>query len=420
MNAAERPLPQKVFMKIAVIGGGAAGLVCAYFAALGGGDVTVYEKNEKCGKKIYITGKGRCNITNDIAPEEFLQNVVNNAKFLTSAVYSFSPSDTINFFESGGLSVKRERGSRIFPVSDKASDVTKCLENYCKSVGVKFKFGTEVQKIEVLQGTMRGIICDSRLISYDKVVICTGGKSYPSTGSCGDGYKFASECGHSIVKPVPALCGINLEGDYFFKMQGLSLKNVSLTIKKDGKQIKSLFGEMLFTHFGISGPIVLSSSSLINRMNLNEVKLYLDFKPALSREQLDKRILSDFSKFPNKSIYNCLRELLPVAAISPVLNFSGISEDKKVNAITREEREILLKTLKEFEMQPTSLRGFDEAIVTSGGVNVKEINPKTMESKIVKGLYFCGEVLDCDAFTGGFNLQIAFSTGYAAGNAVNG
>ncbi len=405
-------------MKIAVIGGGAAGLVCAYFAALNGGNVTVYEKNEKCGKKIYITGKGRCNITNDIAPDEFLQNVVNGSKFLTGAIYSFTPNDTINFFESGGLKLKKERGSRIFPQSDKASDVTKCLLNYCESVGVKFKYNADIQKIEVLQGTMRGIICGNKLLEYDKVVVCTGGKSYPSTGSSGDGYTFAESCGHSIIKPVPALCGINLKGDYFKQMQGLTLKNVSLSVITGGKQVKSLFGEMLFTHFGISGPIVLSTSSIINRLDLNRVKLYLDFKPALSYEQLEKRILNDFSENQNKSIYNCLRLLLPIAAISPVLKVSEIPEEKKVNVITKSERERLIKSVKSFEMQPVSMRGFEEAIVTSGGVNLKEINPKTMESKLVKGLYFCGEVLDCDAYTGGFNLQIAFSTGYAAGNSI--
>lgn len=407
-------------MRITVIGGGASGLICAYFAALNGGDVTVYEKNEKCGKKIYITGKGRCNLTNDIAPDEFLQNVVNGGKFLTGAVYSFTPNDVINFFENGGLKLKKERGSRIFPQSDKASDVTRCLLNYCNSVGVKFKYNTEIQKIEILQGTVRGIVCNNELVEYDKVVVCTGGKSYPSTGSSGDGYAFAESCGHSIVKPVPALCGINLKGDHFKQMQGLTLKNVSLSVTYCGKQIKSLFGEMLFTHFGISGPIVLSMSSLLNRLDLKSVKLYLDFKPALSHEQLEKRVLNDFAENQNKSVYNCLKALLPMIAISPVLTASGIPEEKKVNVITKSEREQLIKILKGFEMQPVSLRGFEEAIVTSGGVNLKEINPKTMESKLVKGLFFCGEVLDCDAFTGGFNLQIAFSTGYAAGNAVNG
>ena len=403
---------------VAVIGGGAAGLVAAYAAAKNGNNVTVFEKNEKCGKKIYITGKGRCNLTHDCSPDEFLANVVNNSKFLTGAIYNFSPENTMRFFEDGGLKLKVERGARVFPVSDKASDVTKCLENYCKNVGVTFKFSEEVKKIGILNSTMSDIITNKGTYSFDKVIVCTGGLSYPSTGSTGDGYNFAKLAGHNIVPLRQGLCGLNLKGTYFKQLQGLTLKNVNLSVFKSGKIIKQFFGEMLFTHYGVSGPIVLSASSVINRLDLNEVKLTLDFKPALSLEQLDKRLLRDFEQSNNKSISNCLKSLLPNAVISEVLSRSSIPQDKKVNSITKIERQSLLTTIKNFDMLISSLRGFDEAIITSGGVDVKQINPKTMESKLVKGLYFCGEVLDLDAFTGGFNLQIAFSTGFAAGNSI--
>ncbi len=405
-------------MKVAVIGAGAAGLMAAYAAAANGNDVTVFEKNEKCGKKIYITGKGRCNFTNDVSPDEFLQNVVNNARFLTGAIYSFSPKRCMEFFEDGGMNVKVERGNRAFPASDKASDVTRCLEKYCKNAGVKFIFDTEVQDIQILNSTVSGIITKNCVIPFEKVIVCTGGISYPSTGSTGDGYKFAEKCGHKTICPVPALCGLNLSGSYFKKMQGLTLKNVCLVADYRGKVIFSQLGEMLFTHFGISGPLVLSLSSIINRLNLKELKIHIDLKPALDNETLDKRILRDFSENYNKSLYNCLKNLLPVSMIDCVLEISGLNGEKKVNAVTRTERTALLTTIKNFDIIVTSLRDFSEAIVTSGGVDVKQINPKTMESKLVSGLYFCGEVLDVDAFTGGFNLQIAFSTGFAAGNSI--
>lgn len=406
-------------MNVAVIGAGAAGLTAAYAAARNGNSVTVFEKNEKSGKKIYITGKGRCNFTNCVSPQEFLGNVVNNAKFLTGAVYSFSPERCVGFFEDGGMAVKIERGNRAFPVSDKASDVTKCLERYCKNVGVTFEFNNEIKDISILNSTISGIITREGFLPFDKVIVCTGGLSYPSTGSTGDGYKFAERAGHRIISPRQGLCGLNVIGDFYKKLQGLTLKNVQLSVYYDGKIKDRLFGEMLFTHFGISGPIVLSVSSLINRLDLKRVKLSLDLKPALNFETLDKRILRDFEENINKTIENCLKNLLPNAIIGEILQRSGVPKDKKVNVITKAERSSLLTNIKCFDIFVSSLRDFSEAIITSGGVDVSQVNPKTMESKLVKGLFFCGEVLDVDAFTGGFNLQIAFSTGYAAGNAVS-
>lgn len=403
---------------IAVIGAGAAGLVAAYTAAANGNSVTIFEKNEKCGKKIYLTGKGRCNVTHDCAPDEFLANVVSNSKFLTSSIYNFSPEKCVRFFEDGGLNLKLERGARYFPVTDKASDVTKCLENYCKNSGVKFKFNEKVISLTILHSTMSGIITEKGSYDFDAVIVCTGGISYPSTGSTGDGFKFAEYAGHHIVPLKQGLCGLNISGNYYLPMQGLSLKNVRLSIYNGGKFLREFFGEMLFTHFGISGPIALSASSLINRFDLNNVILSLDLKPALSTEQLDKRILRDFEQYKNKSISNCLKELLPAAIIDEMLKRSGILPEKKVNSVTKEDRARLIAVIKNFEMRVKSLRDFSEAIITAGGVDVKEINPKTMESKLIKGLYFCGEVLDVDAFTGGFNLQIAFSTGFAAGNCI--
>lgn len=405
-------------MEVAVIGAGAAGLMAAYAAAKNGNKVTIFEKNEKSGKKIYITGKGRCNVTHDCAPDEFLQNVVNNHKFLTGAIYNFTPEDTVDFFESEGLRLKTERGARIFPASDKASDVTKCLEKACKKYNVIFKFNEKVLIINTLNSTMSGIITEKGEFCFNKVIVCTGGLSYPSTGSDGDGYIFAKSAGHNIVSPMPGLCGLDLRGDFYKALQGLTLKNVKLSVFFEEKKLREFFGEVLFTHFGISGPSVLSASSLINRLDLAKVRLSVDLKPALGDEQLNARLLRDFESNKNKSIFNCLKELLPVSMISEVLVRSGIAEEKKVNTVTRNERQRLLTTIKNFDMLVLALRGFNEAIITSGGVDVKQINSRTMESKLVNGLYFCGEVLDVDAFTGGFNLQIAFSTGYAAGISI--
>jgi len=410
---------------VCVIGGGASGLMAAYAAAKNGNRVILLEKNEKLGKKIYITGKGRCNITNDIPPDEFLQNVVHGAKFLTGAIYSFPPKKVVEFFESHGLSVKTERGGRGFPVSDHASDVTKTLERACKSVGVEIRLGETVKKISLRTSSdisamprIAGVETDKQTYPCDEAVVCTGGLSYPSTGSTGDGYRFAKDCGLSVTDLKPGLCGINLQGMFYKDLQGLSLKNVSLTAKRENKILYQSFGEMLFTHFGISGPLVLSLSSVINRSDLKGVTLFLDLKPALDFDTLDRRLLRDFEKYKNKQLLNAMCELLPQKMIAAVLAAAGISEKKNVNVLTKEERFRLLNALKEFPVKPIGFRGFEEAIITSGGVELSEINPKTMESKKVSGLRFCGEVLDADAFTGGYNLQIAFSTGYAAGRSI--
>lgn len=423
---------------VCVIGGGAAGLMAAYTAAKNGHNVRVFEKNEKLGKKIYITGKGRCNFTNDCSPDEFLQNVVRGKKFITGAIYSFPSQKTIDFFEENGLSIKIERGNRAFPASDHASDITKTLEKACKTMGVIIHLNEKVEKIHAsmpdiipMSDTVccatSSIIPMSRVVKIltskdeydcDEVIVATGGLSYPTTGSTGDGYVFAQEFGHTVTDLKSALCGFNLEGNWFKDLQGLTLKNVALFVKNKGKDIYFEQGEMLFTHFGVSGPIVLSASSLINRLPLSSLVVGIDLKPALDETTLDKRILRDFEQYKNKQIVNALVDLLPQKLIARVLSVADILPYKMVNAVTKEERLRLVKALKFLPLKLRSLRGFEEAIITSGGVELSEINPKTMESKKIQGLRFCGEVLDVDAFTGGFNLQIAFATGYAAGNSI--
>ncbi len=423
---------------VCIVGGGAAGLMAAYAAAKNGHKVVLIEKNEKLGKKIYITGKGRCNFTNDVSADDFLPNVVRGRKFLMGAIYAFPPQKTIEFFENHGLSVKIERGNRAFPSSDHASDVTKTLEKACKSVGVEVRLGEKVEKISFttpdiipmsdIDGgslsdkiiTLRAatVVTDKTTLNFDEVIVATGGISYPSTGSTGDGHRFAQDNGHTVTDLKCGLCGLNLSGDFYKNLQGLTLKNVALTIKNGEKTVVEEFGEALFTHFGISGPIVLSASSLINRLPLEKLRVSLDFKPALDENTLDKRLLRDFEKYKNKQIGNALIELLPQKLIACALAAAGVSATKNVNVITKEERARLVAALKAFPLKIRSLRGFEEAIITSGGVELSEINPKTMESKKVKGLRFCGEVLDVDAFTGGFNMQIAFATGYLAGNGI--
>ncbi len=432
--------------KICIIGGGPAGLMASYMSAKNGHDVTLIEKNEKLGKKIYITGKGRCNFTNDVSADEFLQNVVRGDKFLRGSIYTFSPQNTINFFENHGLSVKIERGNRAFPVSDHASDVTKTLEKACKSVGVKIRLGEKVERIlttmpdiipmsdiacndmrdiipmsDVIQERplVRGVLTNRGKYDFDVVIVATGGISYPSTGSTGDGYVFAKQNGHTVTDLKCGLCGLNLASDILQKLQGLALKNVVFYIKNGEKTVFCEQGELLFTHFGISGPLVLSASSVINRLPLSLLQAKIDLKPALNAQTLDKRLLRDFEKYKNKQITNALVDLLPVKMIPIILSLCGIEGKKSVNMLTKEERGKIVEILKGLPCKIRSLRGFEEAIITSGGVTLAEINPKTMESKKVKGLKFCGEVLDIDAFTGGFNMQIAFSTGYVAGNTVD-
>ena len=402
-------------MKTVVIGGGPAGLISAYFNALSGNETILIEKNEKLGKKLYISGKGRCNVTNDCTEEEFLENVVSNQKFLMGAIYRFSPEKFMEFLEKK-VPLKTERGNRVYPFSDKASDITKCLENYLKEVGVKIKLNEKVISVEQKDGAICSVTTEFEKIECEKVIVCTGGVSYPATGSTGDGFNFAKSLGHTIVEPKPALCGINLKGDFYKALQGISLKNVRLTVYRGQKEIYSDFGEMLFTHFGISGPIVLSASSYINRCNLSDITLKLDLKPALTFEQLDARVLRDFDKYKNKQLKNSLDDLLLKGLIPIVISASGNKGEIKNNEFKAESRKKLVETIKGFEMKPSSLRDVNEAIVTAGGVSVKEINPKTMESKLVKGLYFAGEVIDVDALTGGFNITVAASTGYVAGN----
>ena len=403
--------------RVVVIGGGAAGLMAAYAAGSQGAQVTLLERNEKLGKKIYITGKGRCNLTNDCPPDEFLENVVRGEKFLTGALWSFSPEDMMSLCERFSLPVKVERGNRVFPVSDHASDVTKMLERACLSVGVTIKLQEYVKEIGVLHSTMRDIITQNGAYPCEAVVIATGGLSYPSTGSTGDGLRFAKSLGHKIAPCVPSLVGLNCKGD-FSALQGVSLKNVCLFAMRGGKVIFSEQGEMLFTHYGISGPLVLSLSARINRLPFAELSCFIDFKPALDRETLDRRLVRDLSERKNEQMKNVVRGLLPSALCLPVLKEAGIDPFKQANAVTREERGRLLDSLKKFPVVLTSLRGFEEAVVTSGGVELKDVSSKTMESKIAPGVFFAGEVLDVDAYTGGFNLQIAFSTGMTAGIAA--
>ena len=412
---------------VCIIGGGAAGLMAAYAAAKNGHNVILLEKNEKLGKKIYITGKGRCNFTNDVPPDEFLRNIVRGEKFLRGSIYAFPPQKTISFFEEYGLSIKVERGNRAFPTSDHASDVTKTLEKACKTVGVTIRLNEKVEKIRCEESSMSNIGIMSRVVELrtekgkypcDVAIVATGGLSYPSTGSTGDGYVFAGELGHSVTDLKCGLCGLNAKDEFCKELQGLTLKNVAFSVKLGGKTVYEEMGEMLFTHFGISGPIVLSASSIINRLPMESLSACIDLKPALDEQTLDKRLLRDFEKYKNKRIANGLVELLPQKLIPIILSLCGISQEKAVNAVTKAERIAIVKTLKELPIKLSGLRGFNEAIITSGGVALSEINPKTMESKKVSGLKFCGEVLDVDAFTGGFNMQIAFATGYAAGDTV--
>lgn len=398
-------------MKVAIVGAGASGLFLGGLLSNSETEVTIFDGNEKCGKKIFITGKGRCNITNACDNETYLSNIVNGEKFMCSAISKFTPFDTINFFEEQGLAVKVERGNRVFPVSDKSSDVIKALENYCRNAEIKLH-----EKVVAIKPQSDKFLVKTEKSSYtfDKVVIATGGKSYSATGSSGDGYKFAKMLGHNVVSLVPALVPIELK-DKVSDMQGLPLKNVTLYAVADGKKY-SFFGEMLFTDIGITGPIVLTMSSYINRAK--NVDLYIDFKPALSEEQLDARLLREFEAGKNKTLFNILRTLLPKNFIKFFLSKAELNEQRQANSITVMERRMLKTLLKHFPLAYKGLYPIDAGVVTSGGIDLKDVNPSSMESKIHKGLYFIGEVLDVDCLTGGFNLQIAFSTAYACGQAI--
>ena len=413
-------------MKVVIIGGGPAGMIAGIKAAEEGNKVYIYEKNNMLGKKLLITGKGRCNITSSLDINDFIKNIPGNGKFLFSAFQNYTNIDIINLLEKNGVKVKEERGNRIFPVSDKSQDVLNALIKELKKNNVQIREGEEVNRIIVKDGIAKGIELkkDKRIIEADKVILATGGKSYPGTGSTGDGYKMAENLGHTVTKIQGSLVPLEADLNICSELQGLSLRNVKIVLKdsQDDKKIYEDFGEMLFTHFGVSGPTILSSSAHLLRYNNveellrnNKIKLCIDLKPALTVESLDLRIRRDFEENKNKAFKNSLDKLLPKKMIDIVIELTKINPDKKVNEITKEERLRLVNILKSFEITIFKFRPVEEAIVTAGGINIKEINPKTMESKIVSGLYFAGEVIDVDAYTGGFNLQIAYSTGYTAG-----
>lgn len=409
--------------KVLVIGGGAAGMMAAVFAARGGREVHVFEKNEKLGKKLFITGKGRCNITNAGDMDTLFSSVISNPKFLYSAFYGFTNEQTIAFFEELGVPVKIERGNRVFPVSDHSSDVIGALSREMNRLGVEVHLHAEVEKILTDREDperIRGIRLKNRKeVAGDACIVATGGVSYPSTGSTGDGLRFAEELGLKVTELFPALVPMEVKEWYAKELQGLSLRNVTAAIYDGKKKLYEEFGEMLFTHYGVSGPIIISASSSVGKkLKEKELRLCIDLKPALSQEQLDQRILRDFEENRNKQFKNSVDRLFPAKLKPIMIELSGISAEKKVNEISKEERIRFVKLIKEFPMTLTGLRSYKEAIITKGGVSVKEIDPGTMESKKIKGLYFIGEVLDLDALTGGFNLQIAWSTAAAAGNAV--
>lgn len=403
--------------KVAVVGGGAAGMTAAVFAARCGNDVYLYEKNEKLGKKLFITGKGRCNLTNTADLEDMFAAVVSNPKFLYSSFYSFTNDQTIAFFEELGVKTKTERGGRVFPASDHSSDVIRALERELDRLAVKVRTKTEVKELLLLDNTVKGLLLSSgEKTEADSVIIACGGLSYPSTGSTGDGCRFARSCGHKVTPLSPALVPMEVKEWYAKELMGLSLRNIEITVTDGLRKLYQEFGEMLFTHYGVSGPVILSASSIVGTyLEKKELTLHIDLKPALTKEQLDKRVLREFEANKNRQFKNAAAGLFPSKLRPVMVGLSGISEEKKVNEITKEERRRFVELIKDFSMTLTGLRGFNEAIITKGGVSVKEIDPGTMESKLVKGLYFAGEVLDLDALTGGFNLQIAWSTGYLAG-----
>ena len=401
--------------KVIIIGGGAAGMIAAYSAALTSKQVILLEKNEKLGKKIFITGKGRCNLTNASDMNTVMENVVSNKRFLFSAFKNFTNEDIMNLVENNGTKLKIERGNRVFPVSDHSSDIIKSLENAIRNLHVDIRLNTKVDELIIENDRCIGVTIGKNKIMADAVIVAKGGMSYQATGSDGDGYRFAKEAGLSVSKLYPSLVPFNIEGERIKALQGLSLKNIHAYIYNDKKLVYDEFGEMLFTHFGVSGPVIISASAVIGNKNIKGYKLSIDLKPALDEEKLDERILRDFAEQKNKALKNSLNKLFPAKLIDEVIFQSKLDPDKKVNLLTKEERHSLVHATKNLEYVISSTRGFNEAIITKGGVEVSQINPKTMESKKIKGLFFAGEVLDLDAFTGGYNLQIAWSTGYAAG-----
>lgn len=402
---------------VIVVGGGAAGMMAAVFAARNGQNVQLLEKNEKLGKKLFITGKGRCNITNAADIEDLFTAVISNPKFLYSGFYSFTNQQVIDFFEELGVRTKIERGERVFPVSDHSSDVIAAFSRELKSLGVSVSLHTEVKELLCEQDKVCGVLLtNGKKMKADAVIVATGGISYPSTGSTGDGYRFAKETGHRVTELLPSLVPMEVRQWYAKELQGLSLRNIEIRITDGKKKLYEEFGEMLFTHYGVTGPVILSASSVVGKtLRKKELTLHIDLKPALSDEQLDKRILREFDANHNKQYKNSIDSLFPAKLKPVMIELSEIEPEKKVNEITKEERQRLVHLIKDFTMTLTGLRGYNEAIITKGGVSVKEIDPGTMESKIIKGLYFAGEVLDLDAVTGGYNLQIAWSTGYLAG-----
>ena len=416
-------------MKVVVIGGGPAGMMSAISSRQNGNEVILLEKNNTLGKKLLITGKGRCNITSSLSMDEFIKNTPGNGMFLHSVFNTYTNKDIIEFLEEQGLKTKVERGNRVFPVTDSAKDVLRCFENKLNKLGVKIKYECNVKSILINSDKqVTGVKTERETINADKVVLATGGKSYPLTGSTGDGYNIAKELGHTITTIKPSLVPlVTYEKEFYNSLQGLSLKNVAIKVIdiSCNKTIYEDFGEMLFTHFGVSGPIVLSASShLVRYKNIDallkekKIKLYIDLKSALSEEKLNQRIIRDFENQKNKEFKNSLDKLLPQKLITEVINKSNINPEKQVNSITKQERQNLVKILKGFELTIKDFRPVEDAIITSGGVTIKEINPKTMESKIIKGLYFAGEIIDVDSYTGGFNLQIAYSTGFVAGQST--
>lgn len=420
-------------MKVVVIGGGPAGMMAAITSAKQGNDVILLEKMKSCGRKLLITGKGRCNITSSLPMDKFIENIPENGKFLYSAFKNFTNQDIITLLKENNVNVKEERGNRIFPLSDRSLDVLQAFENEMKKNNVKICTETEVKEIKISDNTVNKVIYLNKKsgtleeILTEKVILATGGKSYPLTGSTGDGYKIAKELGHTITKISGSLVPLiskNEDLQLCQSMQGLSLRNISMKIvdEEKNKKIYEDFGELLFTHFGVSGPTILSSSAHILRyknveelLQRGKIKLQIDLKPALNEEKLNLRLLRDFEKYKNKQIINSLNELLPKKMIEPVIKKAKIKNEKRINEITKPERENLIHVIKCFEITISGFRPIEEAIITRGGINVKEINPKTMESKLIEGLYFAGEIIDVDAYTGGFNLQIAYSTGYTAG-----